>query len=1547
MYVSSEKFSKKPLVKDLNSVLICPLCGGYLIDATVTDCMHLFCRSCIVAYLKRQVTCPSCGENINELKRDRTYQTLVYKLVPGLYDSEVLRRIEFAKRNSSTEIKSVISTVNAIDEVVYSPRDPIVISLSYFDDNPNVTQEHPCRYLECPAIFTVHHLKKFIRKKYGLCDCHPVVISSGKLIYTDSTTLLDIAYSCAWNQQVPLELCYRLLKCHSEQESHTDLTTTEEGKQSCNSHISRTVINESVVPSSVSIESENANSFHCNTVECVSSVFCNHETGIENIKESENNFEVCANYIPNVEEVGCSTSRGLLGFKDICKIMAYVELKRKNNQTFFLEPKEVQDSESSTVNTAQQDTSVKENCQSNSERNGEISVTLPNVNNVLTEKFNLRNSSFMETSYSTGNEAACGEYPISTQETVSRRTKYELVPNDRNIKNTIVINNEDEVGNTANCVDECRISHMYKMHSKPGMTYDIGDTYGNSNVNKLPLTCEEENDIQPFCNIRKFSLPPQFTDRGSVVATVVNATKSSTDSQDLDSVLHAIKSKQVEDAVLKSDDRGVELLSHITSCEKEGECNNNTLQNVTVGDVEELVTKCIKTKLPLVVPKPRSDSLVNTEVPLILTEVPEPIMTDHALLEANDDDLVVQQVMEELMARHSLEGLMVEHGVEDSTAQCIAAEVNFNARTNSDCESYLSYNPNALLANEVIDKELALECESDVFLLCDQSDECSRTMQGSDVSVVDYKVTDGSSSKAVREVLPVVKYEDSVSVFSKGTENSLHKKEDYDEKLDEEIVNAVSDVNNLVSTDLKLPDLEIVRKVDGKEISVDEKDESDMLFCGDNDKHKLESEVSIKLNKIISPFSNFVMEPDAEKLKSIVSQVFSKYEPNCDLFPLQEAKLSADNINMLSTKDKIVGLTKFDGFTRNLVGPLPKLKETLPDCLENTRTNECAGPNVGINVCHFLGFQEEDKPADEKVGHNNTLSRDSVISVCNFLGFEMEDKPADEKVGHNNTLARGSVISVRSFLGFEEEDKPADGKVGHNSTLARGSITEVHDKYMMPELRRWDEDDWISVEPHGDSSQEHVVAETFSQEFIRPVFAQENCCTPNVEVPKSQEHWTDRQNHILDHGKNEDDDGEVTAEKISRQPRIVLHRIKHHSNNSPIPQKVKVKLGKVNCHQEDVHVYSNDDDTKLDGHCLASKVSKFEGKSTFKNIHHQEQCPKGKKIESQITPFHQRKAKWLGSTQKLQCCSTPCKTDQEKKKVTRLAVNAEELCRCEEQTKTFTAMGRQVSENCCVKKRKVGSTESNNASGGQKGVKRPVHKCSRLGSGFSGVGKTSEEGNLNLSCNCEQKTYDKSCVVNKKHDVCPLRNGLGLRSGDKHGSGGGGPEREATLCTMEAKDVRVVVERCDGKLKQLAAFNSSPVKNKDTVDCNDDSSTNFNQDVESKLPSFCVMLTRLSSSASKSTKIAEFSENKVSKTLEVTSFYHGSNTADCEMPQLLAAKTASSVTSPSVSSSQHTSSKNTSNSKNMYSEVNSCTAVFADEELSQDFELNINIRCGK
>jgi len=85
----------------ISHLLACHLCQGYLVNATaITECLHVFCRSCLIRHLQSCQECPVCGEKVmvmaeGALRYDRTLQDLVHLLVPRVLQTELKREHEF------------------------------------------------------------------------------------------------------------------------------------------------------------------------------------------------------------------------------------------------------------------------------------------------------------------------------------------------------------------------------------------------------------------------------------------------------------------------------------------------------------------------------------------------------------------------------------------------------------------------------------------------------------------------------------------------------------------------------------------------------------------------------------------------------------------------------------------------------------------------------------------------------------------------------------------------------------------------------------------------------------------------------------------------------------------------------------------------------------------------------------------------------------------------------------------------------------------------------------------------------------------------------------------------------------------------------------------------------------------------------------------------------------------------------------------------------------------------------------------------------------
>jgi hypothetical protein len=222
----------KPSITDLNQHLTCKLCKGYFIDATtIIECLHTFCRSCIVKYLETNKYCPVCDVQVHKTKPllnirpDKTLQDIVYKLVPRLLQNEVQRRRDFY--SARPDAKPNLDQIGDDYQHIITPDEPVSLTLCYYGCKESA------RYLRCPAAVSVGHLQKLIRAKYGLFDNHHVDILYNQDCLNSTLTLMDVAYIYAWKRKAPIELTYRIYEYTAKKPK---LDVKEEAVQSNNNN---------------------------------------------------------------------------------------------------------------------------------------------------------------------------------------------------------------------------------------------------------------------------------------------------------------------------------------------------------------------------------------------------------------------------------------------------------------------------------------------------------------------------------------------------------------------------------------------------------------------------------------------------------------------------------------------------------------------------------------------------------------------------------------------------------------------------------------------------------------------------------------------------------------------------------------------------------------------------------------------------------------------------------------------------------------------------------------------------------------------------------------------------------------------------------------------------------------------------------------------------------------------------------------------------------------------------------------------------------------
>ncbi|XP_053856331.1 polycomb group RING finger protein 2 isoform X2 [Vidua macroura] len=226
-------------ITELNPHLMCALCGGYFIDATtIVECLHSFCKTCIVRYLETNKYCPMCDVQVHKtrpllsIRSDKTLQDIVYKLVPGLFKDEMKRRRDFYAAYPVAEVplgsQEERGEVAERDQGV-GPEDEIVsLSIEFHRDcredlkgtmeNGDLDKDKPApfppgpglRFLRCPAAMTVLHLAKFLRNKMDVPSKYQVEVLYEDEPLKEYYTLMDIAYIYPWRRSGPLALKYRV-----------------------------------------------------------------------------------------------------------------------------------------------------------------------------------------------------------------------------------------------------------------------------------------------------------------------------------------------------------------------------------------------------------------------------------------------------------------------------------------------------------------------------------------------------------------------------------------------------------------------------------------------------------------------------------------------------------------------------------------------------------------------------------------------------------------------------------------------------------------------------------------------------------------------------------------------------------------------------------------------------------------------------------------------------------------------------------------------------------------------------------------------------------------------------------------------------------------------------------------------------------------------------------------------------------------------------------------------------------------------------------------
>lgn len=220
-------------LRKVNPHIVCKLCAGYFIGATtIMECLHTFCKSCIVLHFNTHTTCPTCGITVNEtnpvayLRQDRTIQSLVYKIVNNLQEEQESREAKFyeekgVKRPGNSPPSAADNTAaeqpsKKVKREDQPPDEQISFVLEKMKDQKELNEEDknvqvtPLEkpYIRTSARATIQHLKKFLAKKLKLPRPEDVdILCSGCPLGNEHS--LEYVARTRWNTNDQLVLMYR------------------------------------------------------------------------------------------------------------------------------------------------------------------------------------------------------------------------------------------------------------------------------------------------------------------------------------------------------------------------------------------------------------------------------------------------------------------------------------------------------------------------------------------------------------------------------------------------------------------------------------------------------------------------------------------------------------------------------------------------------------------------------------------------------------------------------------------------------------------------------------------------------------------------------------------------------------------------------------------------------------------------------------------------------------------------------------------------------------------------------------------------------------------------------------------------------------------------------------------------------------------------------------------------------------------------------------------------------------------------------------------
>ncbi|XP_015675267.1 polycomb group RING finger protein 6 [Protobothrops mucrosquamatus] len=198
-------------LSELVPYIMCSICKGYFIDATtITECLHTFCKSCIVRHFYYSNRCPKCNIVVHQtqplynIRLDRQLQDIVYKLVVNLEEREKKRMHDFYRERGLEIPKLAAPQPMAVGrgrprKVVGSvfrlpPELDMSLLLEFIGANDLSGNFKPLekKFVRVSGEATIGHVEKFLRRKMDLDPGCQVDIICGDHLLEHYQTLREI-----------------------------------------------------------------------------------------------------------------------------------------------------------------------------------------------------------------------------------------------------------------------------------------------------------------------------------------------------------------------------------------------------------------------------------------------------------------------------------------------------------------------------------------------------------------------------------------------------------------------------------------------------------------------------------------------------------------------------------------------------------------------------------------------------------------------------------------------------------------------------------------------------------------------------------------------------------------------------------------------------------------------------------------------------------------------------------------------------------------------------------------------------------------------------------------------------------------------------------------------------------------------------------------------------------------------------------------------------------------------------------------------------------